>query len=264
MTTFDPAVLTAAGFQFIQRELMRYSNDDFASSYLGWGFDAPAMKLQEVALALSAMSIPPSARILDLACGNGVSAIKLADQGYHVTALDLSPVFINAGQNADAEHAATRVEGSLEWVVADAYTYEHEPFDALILLDPGFMTATRPVTQLLSRLTKAGGSFFLRYKDGTHGTMNLPMKRWRTEPDAIFLEQHHFCQLTGSVRDEWLTINFEKKTILSETMEHRIVLFPDFQAMMEEVGFQLAHTWGNVNGGAVTDNSRIYAHFVKE
>ena len=265
MNIFDTVKLDVAGFQLTSREFMRYSDDEFAHAYMGWGFDAPAIKLQEVSLALSAMKLPASARILDLACGNGVSSIHLADKGFRVTALDLSPVFINAGRKSDAEHACSRQAGSLQWVVADASTYEDEPFDAVILLDPGFMTATRPFVDRLSTLTNRGGKFFLRYKDGTHGTMHLPINRWKTERDgcSILLEQHHFCQLTGSVRDEWITIDLMNKTILSETMERHIVLFRDFRALMEDAGFSLLDTWGDVHGGPVTDNSRLYALFVK-
>lgn len=56
--------------------------------------------------------------VLDLACGTGTMAIRLARQGYSVTGVDIVPEMIDwASQKATAEGV------SIEWLVADARTF---------------------------------------------------------------------------------------------------------------------------------------------
>ena len=57
-------------------------------------------------------------RALDLAAGEGRHALWLARRGWHVTAVDFSPVGIEKGR---AE--AARQKLAIDWVVADAYEY---------------------------------------------------------------------------------------------------------------------------------------------
>ena len=58
-------------------------------------------------------------RALDLAAGEGRNAIWLAQQGWEVTAVDFSPVGIDKGRQI-----ATRNGVQIEWVVADATTWQ--------------------------------------------------------------------------------------------------------------------------------------------
>jgi SAM-dependent methyltransferase len=55
--------------------------------------------------------------LLDLACGTGRMALRLAAQGYQVTGVDIVPEMI-----AHARRKAAEREVSVEWVVADART----------------------------------------------------------------------------------------------------------------------------------------------
>src|SRR5687768_6846219 len=54
--------------------------------------------------------------ILDLACGTGTMALRLAAQGYQVTGLDIVPEMIDWA--AHKPHA-----DAVEWVVADGRTF---------------------------------------------------------------------------------------------------------------------------------------------
>jgi tellurite methyltransferase len=90
----------------------------------------------------------PVGRALDVACGAGRNALRLAESGFDVTAVDISPRAIDIAA-ADAE----RRELSVEWVVADLDRYEPEPgaFAAVTVfryanhdLWPRLVTALRP------------------------------------------------------------------------------------------------------------------------
>lgn len=53
--------------------------------------------------------------LLDLACGTGRMALRLAEQGYDVTGVDLIPEMVDHAKRKAAERGA-----SVEWVVSDA------------------------------------------------------------------------------------------------------------------------------------------------
>src|ERR1044072_8056248 len=53
--------------------------------------------------------------LLDLACGTGRLAIRLAAQGYQITEVDIVPEMIDRGKQKAAARGV-----SIDWVVADA------------------------------------------------------------------------------------------------------------------------------------------------
>ncbi len=92
----------------------------YAETELMWSVEPNQFVANECA------DLPPG-RALDLACGEGRNAIWLARQGWDVTASDFSAV---------ALEKARRLAGdlTLEWVVADATTWEPDgPYDLAVL-----------------------------------------------------------------------------------------------------------------------------------
>jgi SAM-dependent methyltransferase len=69
------------------------------------------------------------ARVLDFACGAGVTAAFLAQRGAHVTAIDISPASIERGRQL-----AERVGASIEFVVGELTptTFPAHSFDAVV------------------------------------------------------------------------------------------------------------------------------------
>lgn len=63
---------------------------------------------------------PGTKRILELGAGAGLTAALMADDGHHVVAVELSPVYANFAR----EHLKTPRTGTLEIIEADFYTVE--------------------------------------------------------------------------------------------------------------------------------------------
>lgn len=61
----------------------------------------------------------PSGRALDLACGTGRNSLFLAEQGYVVTAIDISPIAIEMAEKSARDKGLT-----INWIVADLDSYE--------------------------------------------------------------------------------------------------------------------------------------------
>jgi SAM-dependent methyltransferase len=75
------------------------------------GYDADVPLTEQLARTLGGP-------VLDLACGTGTMALRLAAQGYEVTGVDIVPEMIGwASQKAAAQDLA------VEWVVADVRTF---------------------------------------------------------------------------------------------------------------------------------------------
>ncbi len=80
--------------------------------------------------------VPKHSRILDVSCGIGCHSIQLANRGYDVLGLDLSPLFI-AQANATAK--ARRINSRAKFRVADVREIAldlqtEEPFNVILIL----------------------------------------------------------------------------------------------------------------------------------
>ncbi len=104
---------------------------------------------------IARLNIPAGARVLDIACGTGNTAIPLARQGCIVTGVDIAPNLLEqARARATAEGlAATFDEGD-----AEALPYGDATFDAVTTMF-GAMFAPRPelVASEMARVLKPGG-----------------------------------------------------------------------------------------------------------
>lgn len=118
----------------------------------------------------SFLNIAPGARILDLACGNGLTSRRLAALGAQVTAFDFSSNLITLAKSRSTLHAppSTQYASPISYLVLDA-TDESQllaslspraPFDAALsnmaLFD---MPEIVPLFRVLPKLLKPNGVF---------------------------------------------------------------------------------------------------------
>ena len=131
-------------------------------------------------------------RALDLACGEGRNAIWLAEQGWHVTAIDYSQVAI-----AKARERAARERLEIDLVCADLVDYEPEPsaYDLVLVLYLQLPAAERSL--VLARAAAAlapGGTFFLVGHDLTNMTDGVGGP---SDPDVLYTPDDIVAALPG-------------------------------------------------------------------
>ena len=80
----------------------------------------------------------PAARAVDLACGEGGDAVWLAQQGWQVTAVDISHVAIGRGRAAADELGLGH---AIQWVAADLETWQVP--DGIELVTACFLQSSR-------------------------------------------------------------------------------------------------------------------------
>jgi SAM-dependent methyltransferase len=119
-----------------------------------------------VAFAIEVLDLGPGDRLLDLACGSGAHALRLARQGVQVVGVDIAPSLVHhcADQAAAAGLAsATFVQGDMR-----ALGFNEE-FDAVVVLGGSFGFfddgMNEQVLAGIARALKPGGRLLLQLLD---------------------------------------------------------------------------------------------------
>lgn len=144
----------------------------------GWVFGVEANRF-----VVDFFATQPPGRLLDLGCGQGRNAVWLADAGYDVLGLDLSPVAIEQARRLAAEAGV-----AAEFAAVDLANWEPEPdaFDYALLsylqLHP---QPRRKVHRAVERALKRGGTVFLvaHHLDNMEHGFGGPQL-----PDVLFTE----------------------------------------------------------------------------
>ena len=133
-----------------------------------------AVSERQVDLMIDRLGLEPGARVLDLACGHGRHAIRLAARGMRVTGLDLSEVFLERARD-DARAAGVDVR----WVHADMREIPFEDeFDAVVNIFTAFGyleddAEDARVIDAVARALVPGGAFLLEtiHRDNLVGSL---------------------------------------------------------------------------------------------
>ena len=117
--------------------------------------------------------IPPGATVLDIACGAGFGAVRLAAQAARVIAADLD---VDAVDGARARFARP----NLEFRVMDATDtgLADDAIDCITSFETIEHTTPEPYLAEMDRVLRAGGLFFLSTPQNCHG--RVPINPWHT------------------------------------------------------------------------------------
>jgi 2-polyprenyl-3-methyl-5-hydroxy-6-metoxy-1,4-benzoquinol methylase len=204
--------------------------------------------------------------LLDLACGTGTMAIRLAEQGFQVTGVDIIPEMI-----AWASQKALTQGVSIEWVVADARTIQlHKQFPFIYMLGNAFQHFLTRADQeaLLARvrehLLPQGCFLFGTRNPSPH---NLFEARHRepqqyTLPDGrhyVVSEHQEYDPITQiqhyTFHEHWLN-----PAVLQEKKKYRGTLryvYPqEMEALLFYNGLQIRSCYGSWQQDPLTATSR--------
>jgi len=216
---------------------------------------------RSVAWIMQSLALQPGNTVLDLGCGPGLYALRLANYGLSVTGVDLSPTSIDyARRSASAENLDIlyRCENYLD-------LQDESGYDAALLIYGDYcVLAPEQRSQLLGnvyRSLKDGGHFVLDVSTREHRALHCArngwyaMERgfWKGEahlvleqgfdyPElAIYLDQYIVIQADGrlSVYRNWFR-DFTPETITAE---------------LTRGGYRIQSIWGDLCGAAYTANS---------
>lgn len=190
---------------------------------------------------LSTLSLPPGARVLDLACGKGRHSRYLAERGFDVTGLDISEQSIAYARQFENEHL---------------HFYQHDMrklfisnyFDAVLNLFTSFgyfkneADHVRTLTNVVRGL-RPGGLLLLDFFNARYVRNHLVPADEKTTGGITF-------HLRRRVEAGLVVKNIEFNDHGQQfSFEERVHLFelPDFQILLGQAGLVLQKTFGGYN-----------------
>lgn len=134
---------------------------------------------REVRAMADWLGLSPGARVLDLCCGMGRHALALAELGYRVTGVDLSPDLLAEARKHDPAGTVTWLRGDMRNVPLDG------PFDAVVNLFTSFGyfaddEENGAVLREMGRLLRPGGRFLIDFLNPGHVRRHLVPRSVRT------------------------------------------------------------------------------------
>ncbi len=150
-------------------KVTKYFNENseawISSSYEGDGYDYPTARLRaEKTIEIISQLFPKSnANILDLGCGAGHMAIKLAEKGFRVTGIDNSDSML-AIANETSEKIKQEHTGQVEFVHSDIIDNKvsKSSYDVVSALGViGYLPNDISIFCEAQRILKSGGSFIV-------------------------------------------------------------------------------------------------------
>lgn len=203
---------------------------------------------QTIATLLKFISVQKqSPKALDIACGSGRHAVALAENGFDVTANDLSSTLL-----AEARKLAESKSLTLTFTHTDMreIAFEQE-FDLIVQLFTSFGyfendDEDKVVLQTVARALKQGGWYVLDFLNEHLVRNTLQPETRRTLGELDVLEQRI---LFGErvVKSITLRENGETHRFIESV---RLYSKEELTAMLTAVGLRVHHTLGDYDGGA--------------
>jgi SAM-dependent methyltransferase len=217
----------------------------FDDQYLKlYGEVLPAERTErEVKGVLAMLSLPEGAQVLDLCCGQGRHAIRLAQAGLRVTGYDLSPHLLAVAKR-DAEAAGVElalVKGDMREIPF------RNKFDAIVNLFTAFGyfdadAEDAKVLQGVARALKPGGQFLIDLPNVYLMRSLSTLRTWRESEVGPVLQDVTFDPWTG--RDTTTFLWFENGERKTRSFNVRTYASHEVIAMLRAAGLTPVKLYG--------------------
>ena len=204
--------------------------------------------------------------LLDLACGTGRMALRMAELGYQVTGVDITPEMIERARQKAAKQAI-----SIDWVVADARVFHlGKQFPFIYMLENVFQFfLTREdqeamLARVREHLLPEGCFLFCTRNPSPRNLMEVrhPEPQKYTTPDGgqlVATEQQYYDPMT-QIQHYTSHRTFLRPGGLQEKKTYRTALryvFPqEMEALLYYNGMQIRSSYGDWQQEPLTATSR--------
>ena len=214
--------------------------------------------------------------LLDLACGTGRMALRLAAQGYQVTGVDIVPEMIGL-----ARQKATARSASIEWVVADARSFRlYKQFPAIFMLMNAFqfLLTREDHEALFARVREhlqPEGRFLFETRNPSPRNLQQvrhPESQKFTTPDGgqlVITEQQHYDPMTQiqhyNNHYQWVYPDGQRRE-KTNRVALRYVFPQEMEALLFYNGFEVVSCYGSWQQDPLTATSpaMIYVCQIKK
>jgi SAM-dependent methyltransferase len=210
---------------------------------------------------LNELDISLVARVLDIPCGYGRHALRIANQVEHVTGIDRTAKFIERAKELASDQKISNVDfliGDMREIDFDAeYDAAYNYFTSWGYWDDD---TNHDVLRRICKALKPGGGFLLEMMHRDSLLRNFRVNDWRDiDEDTVLLEDNHFDCESGrlfNTRRYISTVN--AGTIEEFDVELRLPTASEFIRMFLDAGFSEARVIEAPTGKKLTiDSKRI-------
>jgi len=204
-----------------------------------------------VAFVVHALGLRPGERLLDLACGSGVHARRLARCGLDVVGLDVAPSLV---RYCTGQAAAEGLEG-VTFVEGDMRTLAYrEEFDAVVVLSTSFGFFDDEINQRvldsIARALKPSGRVLLQLLDPVTFIEWLTQSATQREERAegVYLTEARFDPATFVCHGVFRFTDSDGVTHLWSDHERiRIYTLPELRRMFDQAGLEMRAAYGDMS-----------------
>jgi SAM-dependent methyltransferase len=200
--------------------------------------------LAEAEFLTDELRVTTGQRVPDLGCGTGRHSVELARRGWRMVGVDLP-----RGMLRQAQSAALRADGAVDWIQADATRFvAPDRFDAAICLCEGAFglvgggedprSHDAAIAQNLARCLRPGGRLVLTASNGLR-------LLHRYVADDVAAGAFDPATLTERVRMQWDPAEGGTREVIVYEHGQRP---EDLQALFTSVGFAVEHVGGGTAG----------------
>ncbi len=205
----------------------------------------------QIDAVLALLQPAPGARVVDVGCGAGRHSVLLAERGFEVTGVDLSPQLLRRATHAWQERRSNRpgprfVPGDMRWLPVDG------PFDVALFMDMalGVFDEDEEHLQTLRscrRVLRPGGQVLIELFNPFHwaqeaGTRHFAPGTLLSDTDLV--RRYTYEVLTGRVEDRVVLMGPQGRRELP-VQSLRAWTPPEIRALLRRAGFRGVRVHGS-------------------
>lgn len=160
----------------------------------------------------------PPGRAWDVACGVGQNAHLLAQLGWTVDAVDISPIGLEIGSRSSENHTGTNHSRKIHWIAADLDTYAPPPDTYNLVIVFRFLDRLR-LPRIIQNSLKPGGRIV--YETFVTGQMSRSDNHL-TNPDFV-LKSGELPTLFPELR----TLAYAEESLTDRTVARWVGIKPE-------------------------------------
>ena len=191
------------------------------------------------------LQLVPQAEVLDVPCGKGRHSLELALRGYQVTAVDVTPPFLD-----DARYKATERQLEIAWKHRDMPDLPwQEAFDGAFCFGGSFgyfdEEGNAEFLKAVARALKPGARFLVDAHVAETLLPRFQERDWGQVRDMLMLQERRYDHVHSRVDAEWTLVQEDKVKKRSSSI--RIYTYRELCRLLEEVGFVNCEEYGSLN-----------------